>query len=70
MYVRKTGMSYTLLMMISKIYIVFMLLARSSTCYVRDWAGCIVSSFLIIFGITCITVISVYKEKVKDEVHL
>ena len=37
-------------------------------CHVRDWVGCIVATFLIIFGISCISVISVYKAKVKNEV--
>ncbi|XP_022791974.1 ectonucleoside triphosphate diphosphohydrolase 8-like isoform X2 [Stylophora pistillata] len=40
---------------------------RNSLSFVRDWAGCIVATFLIIMGITCIIVISVYKAKVKDE---
>lgn len=40
---------------------------RSSVCHVRDWVGCIVATFLIIFGISCISVISVYKAKVKNE---
>ena len=43
--------------------------ARSSTCYVRDWTGYIVSLCLILFGIVCITVINVYQEKIKDEVY-
>ena len=42
---------------------------RSSTCYVRDWAGYIVSICLILFGIVSITVINVYQEKIKDEVY-
>ena len=37
-------------------------------CHVRDWVGFIVATFLIIFGISCISVISVYKAKVKNEV--
>lgn len=40
---------------------------RNSTCYVRDWVGYIVSLCLILFGIVSITVINVYKEKIKDE---
>ena len=42
---------------------------RSSTCYVQDWAGYIVALCLILFGIVSVTVISVYQEKIKDEVY-
>ena len=35
----------------------------------RDWAGILVSVGCILSGIICITVISLYKEKVKDEVR-
>lgn len=41
--------------------------ARNSNCRVQDWVGFLVSIGLILCGIVCITVISVYKEKVKDE---
>ena len=50
------------------IYIIYVSSVRSSVCHVRDWVGCIVATFLIIFGISCISVISVYKAKVKNEV--
>ena len=35
----------------------------------RDWAGILVSIGCVLSGIICITVISLYKEKVKDEVR-
>lgn len=47
----------------------FFFSGRNSTCYVRDWVGYIVSLCLILFGIVSITVINVYKEKIKDEVY-
>ena len=46
-----------------------LLIARNSNCRVQDWVGFLVSIGLILCGIVCITVISVYKEKVKDEVN-
>lgn len=49
--------------------IMFFFSGRNSTCYVRDWVGYIVSLCLILFGIVSITVINVYKEKIKDEVY-
>lgn len=41
--------------------------ARSSKCHVRDWVGIIVSVGCILCGVICIAVISLYKEKVKEE---
>ena len=46
-----------------------LLIARNSNCRVQDWVGFLVSIGLILCGIACITVISLYKEKVKDEVN-
>lgn len=51
-------------------YVYFdVLLARSSKCHVRDWVGIVVSVGCILCGVICITVISLYKEKVKEEVR-
>lgn len=41
--------------------------ARSNDCHVRDWTGILVSIGCVLSGVICITVISLYKEKVKDE---
>lgn len=41
--------------------------AKSSECRVRDWVRLLVSLGLILCGVTCITLIIVLKEKVKDE---
>lgn len=40
---------------------------KRTDCHVRDWVGCLVSIASILTGIICITVISLYKETVKDE---